>query len=118
MMYQTATTMETQGSLFFDTNYMSTYQELDIHIPYARNLYRLILSKLSSQRSISSDIILPLQEAVNETVSLIESEYAVGVEMPEYDVVVNMPPREKYTITLEVLTIRKAQPNIIEPDWK
>ena len=38
-------------------------------------------------------------------------------EMLEYDIVVRMPPKKKYTIELEVKSIKKAKPKIIEPEW-
>ena len=38
-------------------------------------------------------------------------------EILEYDVIVQMPPRRRYTIELEVEGIRKAEPRIIEPEW-
>lgn len=36
-------------------------------------------------------------------------------EMMEYDVVVRMPPKRRYTVELEVKSIRKAEPRIVEP---
>ena len=38
-------------------------------------------------------------------------------ETLEYDVIVQMPPRKRYTIELEVKSIKKAEPIIVEPEW-
>jgi hypothetical protein len=38
-------------------------------------------------------------------------------ETLEYDVVVQMPPRKRYTIELQVKSIRKAEAKIVEPEW-
>ncbi len=38
-------------------------------------------------------------------------------EILEYDIIVRMSPRRRYTIELEVESIKKAEPRIIEPEW-
>jgi hypothetical protein len=51
--------------------------------------------------------------------SLIEEFYEeiLPEEILEYDIVVCMSPRKSYTIELEVKSIRKAEPKIVEPEW-
>ncbi len=51
--------------------------------------------------------------------SLIKESYEeiLPEEMLEYDVVVRVPPRKKYTIELKVKSIKKAEPRIVEPEW-
>lgn len=61
--------------------------------------------------------VRPYFEPRSET-SLIEESYEeiLPKEMLEYDVVVQMPPRRRYIIELEVKSIRKAEPKIVEPE--
>lgn len=51
--------------------------------------------------------------------SLIETFYeeTPREETLEYDIVVRMPPRKRYTVELEVKSIKKAEPRIVEPEW-
>lgn len=39
-------------------------------------------------------------------------------EILEYDIIVKMPPKEKYTIELEIKSIKKAEPKIVEEEKK
>lgn len=60
----------------------------------------------------------PLFEPLTRTSSIEEFyEEILPEEILEYDVVVRMPPRKKYTIELEVKSIRKAEPRVVEPEW-
>lgn len=80
-------------------------------------------SPLFYQRSLSSFEIdtssLSPRFVPMITSSLIEEFY--GEIMPEetieYDITVRMPPRKRYTIELEVTSIKKAEPRVVEPEW-
>lgn len=37
-------------------------------------------------------------------------------ELMEYNIIVRMPPKRRYTINLQVMDIRKAKPKIVEPE--
>ena len=37
-------------------------------------------------------------------------------EILDYDMIVRMPPRKTYSINLEIISIKKAEFKIIEPD--
>jgi hypothetical protein len=60
----------------------------------------------------------PLFESGTRT-SLIKEFYEeiLPEETLEYDIIVRMPPRKRYTIELEVKSIKKAEPRIVEPAW-
>ena len=45
------------------------------------------------------------------------SEEAIVSGMLKQDFIVRMPPRKRYTIELELKSIRKAKPRIVEPEW-
>lgn len=62
--------------------------------------------------------VRPYFEPMNRS-SLIEEfcEEILPEETLEYDVIVQMPPRKRYTIELEVKSIKKAEPIIVEPEW-
>ena len=62
--------------------------------------------------------VYPYFEPLTRT-SLTEEFYEeiLPEEMLEYDIVVRMPPRRRYTIELEIKGIRKAEPKIVEPEW-
>jgi len=91
--------------LFFDL----TRQELFKKSFFYRNLPASFEVDLSS--------VYPYFEPMTRT-SLIEEFYEeiLPEEILEYDIVVCMPPRKSYTIELEVKSIRKAEPKIVEPE--
>jgi hypothetical protein len=51
--------------------------------------------------------------------SLIKEYYEeiLSEETLEYDIIVRMPPRKRYAIGIEVKSIKKAEPRIVEPEW-
>lgn len=83
-----------------------------------------LLKKLLSYRSllpafeIDLSSVRPCFEPMTRS-SLIEESYEeiLPEETLEYDVIVQMPPRKRYTIELEVKSIKKAEPIIVEPEW-
>lgn len=44
-------------------------------------------------------------------------EMTLPEETLEYDLIVQMPPKNRYSIELEVKSIRKAELIIVEPEW-
>lgn len=62
--------------------------------------------------------VRPHFEPMNR-ISLIEEFYEeiLPEEALEHDIVVRMPPRKRHTIELEVKSIKKAEPRIVEPEW-
>lgn len=38
-------------------------------------------------------------------------------DLLEYDVVVSIPPKRRYSVMLDVISIRKAEPKIVEPEF-
>jgi len=59
---------------------------------------------------LDSRSVVSLQEAAGE-VSALDSEAV------DYDITIRMPPRERYTIELNVKAIRKAKPRLFASDW-
>ena len=60
----------------------------------------------------------PKFEVVSETYATENlTEENIIDEMLEYDIIVRMPPRRMYTVTLEIMSIKKAEPRVVEPDW-
>jgi hypothetical protein len=51
--------------------------------------------------------------------SLIKEYYEeiLSEETLEYDIIVRIPPRKRYAIGIEVKSIKKAEPRIVEPEW-
>lgn len=83
-----------------------------------------LLKKLLSYRSllpafeIDLSSVRPYFEPMTSS-SLIEGfcEEIPPEETLEYDIIVWMPPRKRYSIELEVKSIKKAEPIIVEPEW-
>jgi len=76
---------------------------------FYRNLFPLLEIDLSSVR--------PHFEIKSETSLMGEAiEEVVPEEMLEYDIVVRIPPRRRYTIELKVKSIKRAEPRIVEPE--
>lgn len=93
-------------------------------VPYAL-LSPLAMQKMLKERffrdyiysllfEVDMSSIRPHFEVKIETFSI---EEATPKEMLEYDIVVRMLPKRKYTIELEVKSIKKAEPKIVEPEW-
>lgn len=61
--------------------------------------------------------VRPYFEPMNRT-SLIEEFYEeiLPEETLEYNIIVWMQPRKRYTIELEVKSIKKAEPRVVEPE--
>jgi hypothetical protein len=123
-MLQVATRDMQEGMLFLPIlrSYRTVDTEPDTQLSIRGPQYSLPPSILLSQYIISTDILLPTQEVSNESVSVRDNGIAIPMNDSsllgqEYDLVVNMPPRGKYTITLKVESVGRAHPNIVEPDW-
>ena len=97
---------EISDQLFF----VLTRQEL-LKKPF---FYRSLLA--SFEIDLSS--VRPYFEPMTKT-SLIEEFYEeiLPEEMLEYNIVVRMPPRKRYTIELEIKGVKRAEPKIVEPKW-
>ncbi len=103
-------------------------EETDISEILERLLFALIRQELFRQpffyRSLLPSFEIDLSsvhphfEPITGT-SLIEEFYEeiLPEETLEYDIIVRMPPRKRYTIELEVKNIKKAEPRIVEPEW-
>ena len=76
--------------------------------------YRSLLT--SFEIDLSS--VHPYFEPMTAT-SLIEEFYEETLleEMLEYNVVVRIPPIKRYTIELEIKSVKRAEPKIVEPEW-
>lgn len=90
--------------------FVLTRQELP-KIPF---FYR----SLPAPFEIDLSSVYPYFELMTRT-SLIEEIYEeiLPEEMLEYDVVVQMPPKRRYNIELEIRGIKKAEPKIVESEW-
>lgn len=79
--------------------------------PWYQALRRRAIAFYLDQSSVQ-----PHFEIRNET-CLIESTFEENfTTMLEYNEVVQIPPKRKYRIELEVKSIRRAEPKFIEPD--
>ncbi|MFB3766237.1 MAG: hypothetical protein ACE14P_13460 [Methanotrichaceae archaeon] len=43
-------------------------------------------------------------------------EETINGEVQEYDIAVRIPPKRRYSVELDIKRIRKAEPNIVEPE--
>jgi hypothetical protein len=72
---------------------------------------------LSPLLEIDPSSVQPSLGLKSETSSIEETyEEAIPEEILEYDVMVRIPPKKKYTIDLHIKDIRKAVLRIVEPD--
>lgn len=77
----------------------------------------LFYPSLFPQLEIDLSSVQPHFEIKSETSLIRETtEEAVPEEMLEYDVVVRIPPRKRYTIELRIKTVRRGEPRIVEPE--
>jgi hypothetical protein len=76
--------------------------------------YRSLLSLFEIDSSSVCPDFVPMSETyMTEPLS----EEDIINEMLEHDFIVRMPPRRRYTIELEIKSIKKAEPKIVEPEW-
>jgi hypothetical protein len=106
------------GSRREETNISETLDWLSFVL-----MKRESLKKPSFYRSLSLSFeidlssVHPLFKPLSETyVTEVLLEQDIVNEMLEHDFVVRMPPRRRYTIELEVKSIKKAEPRIVEPE--
>jgi hypothetical protein len=72
---------------------------------------------LSSLLEIESSSVQPSLVLKSENSSMGKTfEERNFEEILEYDVIVRIPPRKRYTIDLHIKEIRKAEPIIVEPE--
>ena len=72
---------------------------------------------LSSLLEIESSSVQPSLVLKSENSSIGKTfEERNSEEILEYDVIVRIPPRKRYTIDLHIKEIRKAEPIIVEPE--
>ena len=72
---------------------------------------------LQDTRKESSVVLSKVPSALGRRISWTEERRMRFVEEElEYDIVVRMPPRRRYTIRLDIKSVRKASPKIIDPD--
>lgn len=97
---------EISDRLFF----VSTGQEL-FKKPF---FYRSLLTSFEIDLSSVHPCFEPMT-----TTSLIEEFYEEILleEMLEYNVVVRIPPIKRYAIELEIKSVKRAEPKIVEPEW-
>ena len=84
-----------------------------------RNLLNgpLFYRNLSPLLEIDLSSVQPYFEIKSETSLMGEAiEEVVPEEILEYDIVVRIPPRKRYTIELKVNSVRRAEPRIVEPE--
>lgn len=94
--------------------YMSGIEALS----FAAMVHDLGYQSLRSSFEIDLSSVHPCFVPKTRT-SLIEEFYEeiLPEETLEYDIIVKMPPRKRYSIELEVKGIKKAEPRIVEPEW-
>ncbi len=86
------------------------------------NLTKIFLKKkfypsLVPLLKIDWSSVCPIFEIKSETfASDVMREDVFYEEILEYDVVVCMPPKKRYTVEINIQTIRKGEPKIIEPE--
>jgi len=74
-------------------------------------------SLLASFEIDLSSVYSQFEPASGTYITEVLSEEDIINEMLEHDFIVRMPPRKRYTIELEVKSIKKAKPRIVEPEW-
>jgi hypothetical protein len=96
-----------------------TESEFPIRPPVERQGTDRLLEIWALLISSTSQDHLPLPDIANETVltGMHSSRLVEYEQIVEHDVIAQLSPKEKYTITLEIRSVRKAEPKIVEPDW-
>ena len=105
----------TRGGLFFDRN---RWRIDELELP--DNWLEFALRFPPVTHTVSTgNYRLPITEVINATLptEVWNFDEIEDQEMIEYDIVVRLPPKARYTVTLEVKSIRKAEPKIVAPDW-
>lgn len=64
-----------------------------------------------------SSVYSQFESKIETYVTELLSEEDIVSGMLKQDFIVRMPPRKRYTIELELKSIRKAKPRIVEPEW-
>lgn len=57
-----------------------------------------------------------IQEEKQKTGSIKDEDEMIITEMIKHDYIVQMPPKKRYTVEIEVLSIKKAEPKIVLPE--
>jgi hypothetical protein len=120
---------------YLPSSYETFETDPPLRPPLWREFYGAKKSEWLSKSIISANVVLPVLAVTNSVVSVEEGEFFTTMfdtherqteafgdsvftqRLLEYDTIVDMPPRKEYTITLKVISISKAEPNIVEPDW-
>jgi hypothetical protein len=112
-------------------------EELSIRSTHGRVDYGVVFADETSGLIVSADIFLPIPDIANETVRMDEPSYPtisytavsrsrvdtfvseadILTKMVESDIIVQMPPKRRYTIDLDVTSVRRAEPKAVIPDW-
>lgn len=113
----TRTGVKEPSEALFDWN-ISRFD--DVEHKLGRRLNRVISQEfLEMFFAFTGDYGFPTTEIVNATgaFEVLAKPILTDVELIESNIIVRMPPKEKYTVTLAIKSIRKADPKIVEPDW-
>lgn len=107
------------------TNSVNT-EEMDFEELFPRMIFsfnnqtmlgKVIYIDINRLFNIDLSSVIPRFEPTNDTsIGDIVEEDIINKDMLEYDIVVKMPPKNKYSIELEVKNIKKATPKIVEPE--
>jgi hypothetical protein len=99
---------------------MSEVLEYIVSIFLKKKFYQKFYPNLGSLLRIDWSTVYPNFEIKSETfvsdVILKDIFYKDYKEIVEHDVVVCMPPKKRYTLEINIKTIRKGEPKIIEPE--
>lgn len=97
----------------------SKFEETTIILGIQESLGAYLLSRdlLRALFEIDLSSVYPHFEP-KSGISLIEEFYEKPVpeEMLEYDIIVRIPPKKRYTIELEIKSIKRAKPKIVKPE--
>lgn len=105
--YSPSTSMEDEMSEVFEY-IMSNLAKISFRKKFYPNLVPLL--------RIDWSTVCPNFEIKNETFVSETFEDTFYEEIVEHDVVVCMPPKKRYTVEINIKTIRKGEPKIVEPE--
>lgn len=78
--------------------------------------YRIVFEFINDPET-EEDMLL-LEAVGTHEESLLKEKYTTLEDSIEHDVFVRIPPKKRYIVEVDIKSIRKAEPNIVEPNFE
>lgn len=104
------------------SNYMAFSFLYGLDFDIYKNQYTGIIELENTVSNLPEQAFFPISslspKRITRTSPLVENFHnnVSFEEMIEHDIIVRMPPKKRYTINLQVVSIKRAQPKIVEPE--